>query len=370
MRTQPPTVLRESPPAAPAATRMGTIIRPSTPGDAPRLVELLAEVFGLAPNAPIFEPAFLYWKYWQPRADWRGARSFVLARGDAILAHAGLVPGVCAWERQRLRTLHLVDWAARPGAMGGGLALLKHIRRLGEALLAIGGSEHTMGIMAALGSRSYGTAARFVRPLRPLRRLIGAPRWTWRLVPQVARSAAWAVAAPSPDVAPNWELRRVPNPIPDACLPPLPSPRPGMAVMERSAAILCHALGCPTARMALHLVQRDGRVRGYCLLAFLPGQARIVDCWIDAPDPEQWRALIHLTVRLARREESEAELVAVASDPLFASCLGACGFHPRRTMPVQLLTSGSQIPPEFALRVQLIDDDEAYYRVDRNSFWA
>ena len=74
-------------------------IRPSTPADAPQLAELLGEVFGSGPHVPMFEPHQLHWKYWQKRDDCPGSRSFLLTQGDEILAHAGLVPGSCAWGR-------------------------------------------------------------------------------------------------------------------------------------------------------------------------------------------------------------------------------------------------------------------------------
>src|SRR5277367_713063 len=87
------------------------------------------------------------WKYWQERPDWPGPRSYVMTRGSEILAHAALVPGVFATDSQRVRVVHLIDWAARPSATGAGVSLMKHIGRLTDALLAIGGSAQTRKIL-------------------------------------------------------------------------------------------------------------------------------------------------------------------------------------------------------------------------------
>src|SRR5438094_936966 len=68
---------------------MSRSIRPSTRADAAAIVALLAQA-GLRPHT---EPEHLDWKYWRPRSDWPGPRSFVLTEGTAPIAHAAIVPG-------------------------------------------------------------------------------------------------------------------------------------------------------------------------------------------------------------------------------------------------------------------------------------
>ena len=80
---------------------------------------------GLQPNS---EPAHLEWKYWRERTDWPGPRSFVMARGDEILAHAAIIPGACLSSAQRVRTIQVIDWAARWNATSAGCALGVTIR--------------------------------------------------------------------------------------------------------------------------------------------------------------------------------------------------------------------------------------------------
>jgi hypothetical protein len=68
-------------------------VRPSTPADAPAIVALLTEA-GLQPSV---DPQHLHWKYWQPRADWPGPRSYVLTSDSELIAHGAIIPGTCTW---------------------------------------------------------------------------------------------------------------------------------------------------------------------------------------------------------------------------------------------------------------------------------
>ena len=65
------------------------------------------------PDARQFDPDILQWKYFDPRPDWDGSRSYVLKSGARWLAHAGVCPmvferggekfgGSCWWTGCRL----------------------------------------------------------------------------------------------------------------------------------------------------------------------------------------------------------------------------------------------------------------------------
>jgi hypothetical protein len=165
---------------------------------------------GLRPN---FQSKDLEWKYWQPRADWPGPRSFVVVRGDEILAHAGILPGAFLVAAQvngarRVRAVHVIDWAARPSAMGAGVMLMKHIGRTTEALLAVGGSIQTRKLLPHLGFQPAGTVTCWVRPLHPVRILTRSVHPTTKLIPRFLRSAAWNLMAPSRHPE-GWVVRRI-----------------------------------------------------------------------------------------------------------------------------------------------------------------
>ncbi len=116
--------------------------------------------------------------------------------------------------------------------------------------------------------------------------------------------------------------------------PPLPTPMPGKAVFERSPALLRHVLACPIVPIELYGLEKGGRMGGYFLLSYAPGQARIADMWIASEDAADWRALIHAAVNQARSKRGVAELVVWSSDPSLSRILDNCGFHERLSLPI------------------------------------
>lgn len=346
------------------AQAMRRSIRPTTATDAGVVVGLLRDA-GLRPSG---EPQELVWKYWLPRADWPGARSFVLTEGAEPIAHAALIPGWCRWQAQRVAVIHLIDWAARGAAAGAGVALLKHIGRQ-AALLAIGGSAATLRILPEVGFRRAGVVTGYVRTLFPLRLLRERGTPLPRRLLRCARSLAWALAAPRSRDA-NWQVRRLSGADVSRIADVLPRPARGMAVIERSVELFHYVLACPVVPLALFAVEYAGRTRGYFMLAAVPGQVRIVDCWIDSDEAADWRAMILCAVEQARLDAQAAEVVIWANDPLLAAALTGCGFHARCETPVWLRPTDTTALPPAPLRVQMLDNDAAFLHEDRAGHWA
>ena len=344
---------------------MKRFVQPTTPEQANSVLGLFEEA-GLRPNVM---PQDLHWKYWQSRADWPGARSFVLTDGRDPSAHGAVIPAWCAWGARRIRMLYVIDWAARRGAVGAGVALMKHIGQQAQALLAIGGSAETIQILPQIGFRPMGVATGYVRTLFPMRLLRGAGLPARRLLPRFARSVAWTIAAPSTRST-EWRARRVADDDISSIDSVFPVPARGMSVLERSVDLFRYALSCPVVPMALFAVERSGRVRGYFLLASAPGQVRIADCWMDSDEPADWRAMILCAVEQAKYDRQAAEVVILASDPLLAESLLACGFHARHQTPIQVRPTDALSMPPAPLRVQLLDSDAAFLHEGRNGYWA
>lgn len=337
-------------------------VRPSTPADAAAITALFTER-GMHGN---FDPEYLGWKYWRPRADWPGPRSFVIASGSELSAHAAIIPGTCAWGARRITILHLIDWVAAGPGSGVGVMLMKHIGQLAGALLAIGGGAETQSILPHIGFRPVGAAIGYARPLFPLRILRSGA--TWELLPRLAR-AAWRRSAPAaPDA--DWQARRLAGDELSQITSVLPVPAHRMAVTERSVDLFRYVLTCPIVPMQLYAVERAGRARGYFLLAAVPGQVRIADCWMDSEESADWRALIHCAVEQAKRDPQAAEVVIWASDPLLAGALQACGFRARFQSPVQVRPASDDAMPEGTLRVQMLDNDAAFLSEGRNEYWG
>ena len=344
-------------------------IRPATPADAPAMYALMKEA-GL--RIPHTESAHLDWKYWLERPDWPGPRSFVLARGDELLAHAAVIPGACLTGlsmASRVRTLHLIDWAARPSATGAGASLLKYLGQTTDLLLSIGGSAQTLQLLPHLGFRRMGAATCFVRPLHPLRILAPSVHPLSRLLPRLARSMWWKLRAPSGGTE-GWDIRRIELSELSQVSSVLPAPVRDMAVFERGEQLFRYMLACPIVPVSLYIVAREGRARGYFLLSLARRQARLADYWMASEDPADWRALIQCAVRAAMQHPQAAELAVWASDAACVERLRECGFRVRGELPVQTLAPRNPAIAACTLRVQMLDNDAVYLHGHRNAFWA
>jgi hypothetical protein len=331
------------------------VIRPSTPADSAAITGLVG---GGSPNLALTQ---LAWKYWQAPL---GPRSFVSCEGQTLVAHAGLVPGTCLTPTGRLRFAHVIDWAADRRAAGAGLALMKYLGRSFDALFAVGGSSDTLRILPYAGFQRRGTVTGFVRTLRPLSALSDHRRGYWRILPRLARNILWTASAPTRSVR-GWSARKIGVHSIGALTSVLPVPRADLAVMERTISSLVHALECPIARMELYVAERRNEPRGYFLLAFVPGQARIADCWAVEPIAEDWAALVQLAIDMAKRDSTVAEIMAWSSEPVLSQALIVCGFHRRHDLPLLLRPSGNSDCKTPVLRIQPLDNDAAFMHPGR-----
>jgi hypothetical protein len=316
------------------------------------------------------EPNHLYWKYWEPHANWAGSRSYVYLQDGQVVAHGAVIPNVCLWREQRINALHVIDWAAKPESGGCGVALMKQIGKLTDLIFAVGGTGLTQQILPMIGFKECGTTVkRYARPVRPLLRLVNPEYRSWRLAPQVVRGVFWTLTAPSGHEA-EWSARRILAEQFAAASIILPRPKNGTTVFERSSASMSYLLRCPATPMELYSVHSHGRLRGYFLLAFAPAQARIVDCWIDSDELADWSAMVQLAVAQAKAHVRVAEVVSMCSDPLLGAALVDCGFHVRQTAPMLLRSAGSFSRPDATIRFLMADTDEAFLHNGRNSLWA
>jgi hypothetical protein len=335
--------------------------------DAPAIIALFAQA-GLRPNT---DSQALYWKYWQERADWPGPRSFVLTNGGTdLIAHGALIPGTTAWGAHRERTAQVIDWVAERGEIGAGVTLMKYIGQQVDSLISIGGSAETLRILPHIGFRAVGEVTGYVRPLFPLRMLRGTKSLTWKLLPRYARNVAWKLCAPAVGKA-GWQT----HPLTDAkdldqLASVLPTAGGLLILLERGLELFRYTLSCPIVPIRLFAVANRAQVRGYFMLASVPGQVRIVDCWVASAESVDWRAMILCAVEQAMNDAQAAEVVIWASDPLLAQTLAACGFHARYRSIVQVRsTTGGPFPPS-PVRVQMLDTDAAYLSEGHPEFWA
>jgi hypothetical protein len=345
------------------------LFRATSPQDAGAVSAFLQRIFEMGPEHPVVEPRQMRWKYWDEWLDWPESRGYALTRDNEIVAHAAVVPLTCLWEDRQLKVVRLIDWAAEAKSVGSGVVLMRRIGQMADAVMTVGGTEMTLKIFPALGAKRYGMAHHYVRPLRPLRRLLGERKAGWRVGPRFARGLLWSLQAPS-SVPAGWTGRRI-SADQLASIPfPRANPRPGMAVFERSAASLNYYLRCPSVPFELYAVEKDRLPRGYFLLAFIHRQVRIAESWVDSSDGGDWRALHLLAVHHARQRPDAVEVATMCSDQITRQSLVECGFHHRGNSELHLLDCSKRGLPGAELRVQMLEGDEAYLHDGSGSFWA
>ena len=64
----------------------------STPEQLESIVALLQKAFSAPDDAPSLKRSYLRWKYYAEGPDWPGSRSYILAEGSTIAAHAVIWP--------------------------------------------------------------------------------------------------------------------------------------------------------------------------------------------------------------------------------------------------------------------------------------
>jgi hypothetical protein len=327
-----------------------------------RVRDFLRSIFQPSDDAVFISPAQMHWKYWEPRADWTGSRSYAyLDDSGKIVAHAGAWPFALRTTGATVTGVHPIDWAASKQVRGSGALLLRQVRALQEICCCIGGTDVAQAVVQRSGFRAATTMQLLARPLRPVRQALTHQRRNWKLPARLLRNAAWVMrGAPAPT---GWVAEPVhPGEILDAVLP---SPTQGLAVACRSPALFEYMLKCPTARYQIWLVRQDGEPRGYFLLSFVPGQARVADAWIASAQSESWRALYALAIRIALQDSSVAEITACATLGEAITGAEACGFRSYAELAVMLFDPKNCLAPVNRFHMQMIENDMSFLHGNR-----
>ena len=335
---------------------MPSVCRPTTAADEERLIDFLIRVFAADPEAPFLAPSLLRWKYWEPRADWPGPRSFVLERDGRIAAHAGIWPVTVKTGAKSERGVHMIDWASDPQAPGSGVALLQRLTKSYDFVYAVGGSDMTQSILPKFGFRNVAEALTWARPIRPWRQMLQHQSKDWRLPLRLARNIWWS-AAPPRVIEPGW-----------AAVEPDAGGAEGLAVLasERDESFFRYLRQCPAARCLTFDIVNKGRKAGFFALSVLREQTRLAGVWLERPSSENWRTAFHLAQGAALKYTGTSELVARCATQASAAAAGQAGMRLRARTPVFLFRKdfGSGALP---LQFHLCDDYDALLLTGRRA---
>ena len=330
---------------------MKTSFRATSPQDYEQIKVLLCSAFRCGPNEPFLERSHMEWKYWDPRPGWLGSRSYVLERGGSLVAHGCAWPLLFEGSGGSIRVLHLVDWAADPKALGSGSVLLDKMRTLADGIVSVGGSDTTKRILPKLGFAPVGEFRTFARPLRPFRQAISHQSRGWRLPIRFARNLVWSLSGGQ--IPPGWQARAVsPEKIES-----WPRSHGGELCPSRGADFYEYVLRCPTAECRFFSVRKEDRGAGYFCLSLVPGQARIVELWMESDDPAVWG----IGYALASRESAAmgaAEVVGAASSQTGWNALAVAGYRLRSNVPIM---AQAQTSADFPRLLMQMADGDAFF---------
>jgi hypothetical protein len=340
---------------------MKSAFRATSPEDLERVRSFLCSVFRVGPDEPFVQRALMEWKYWRPRPDWSGSRSYVLERKDRLVAHG------CAWPiplrsgTARRRAVHLIDWAADPTVLGAGSLLIDRLMTVAECVISVGGSEMTRRILPKIGFSPAGQFRTFARPLRPFRQFLSHQYRNWKLPLRLARNLAWSLSGAR--VPTGWRSRAaVPDEIPaDA----MPQPHSEVFVPSRDVPFHKYLLTSEAVPYRIYTVHRADQLEGYFCLSLVPGQARVAEMRMKSSDPAEWA----IGYALASREATDlgaVEILAGSSSQVGWEALRLAGYQLRGSEPILCRLARGTPPP--ILELEMVDGDAFFLHRRRPAY--
>jgi hypothetical protein len=325
----------------------------------PELQSFLRSVFRVDESARFLESGLLRWKYWTPAADWDGSRSIVLENEGVIAAHGGcsFLRFITGEEGKAVSSLQVIDWASGNTVPGGGLLVYRHVLRLRDTLLAIGGSADTQKLIPQIKwFKPLPPFLIYAKPLRPFQ--MRRKSMTIREAGRILRNLKWSVY-PSLRPSAEWVCTRVTR-FSTAFRMPFPG-----AMIERTADQLNYLLDCPGAPFTGLLLSRHGTVCGHALLSVVDKQCRIVDLVVEDASSAAWSSALAALVKWIAAETPAAEVMTGSSLETMQQVFIDCGFRVRRNDAVFIADPAKKLSGTEPVEINFLIGDAAYY-VDPN----
>lgn len=338
---------------------MPSLFRAAAQTDLPAIRSLLLRSFGTETDGPLFSEPVLRWKFFAPRADFPGDRSYVIERDGAIVAHAGLWPV----NHHGKIGLQMIDWASAREAPGSGLTLVSKLAAMSDFMYSIGGSAATRKVLPAFGFTTAFQQWKGVLPLRPLHHTLRHPARNAKLPLRFVRNMYWSLRS-----RPSQQHDLTMQPI---ALTALLSGVNAPNAFPREAGFFTFLESCPTAKFYSFAFAHDGQTAGHAVISVVRGQARIAGIWLHNPSLSACSAVLGLLVLAARKIRDADELVISGTDG--GPCREAAehtGFHIVAGAPVFVLDKKKQLDLPAHFQFQLGDDDQAFLDSGAPDYWA
>src|SRR5690242_11297599 len=275
------------------------------------VADFLRSVLHPEADHPTVQTAHMAWKYYEPRADWEGSRSFVLEDGGRIMAHLAVMPGCLRTSAGTVRAMHFIDWAAAPGSFIAGSSLLRRLMRQFDVTFCIGGSPDNRRALPMLGFRPLQATELYARPLRPWLQARTHQYRNWKLPLRFGRNLFYS-AWPARNLG-GWRALKVPPKEVPAHLW-IPAQK-GATTRVRQSSSYEYFIRSSDPPFRFYTLLEGKTPRGCLCLAFPPGQARIADIWLAEPSVDAFTGALAAAQQAAREAPDAAEALLRVSTP-------------------------------------------------------
>jgi len=304
----------------------------------------------------------LQWKYFDEREDWPGSRSYILKRGEKILAHGGVDPVTLCTPRGEVSSIHGSDWAAAPSAPGVGILLLQNVAKLADIYLVPGGTGQTRLILPEIGFQSFGERYTYSRVVRPWQHMRAERSPGWKSPLRLGRNWVRNLAPRSSTM--GWSSVPLAS-FGDAELPLLErGPNPHSIRCRRTPSVLNYLLRCPVAAVSAFLLVRGTQPEGYYILSRVGNQVRIADLSLNSDSAADWRAGYSLAAQTAAADSTVCEVLTAVSTEVAREALASNRFRLLDRRTVLVLDRKGLLEDAPHIDLQLLDGDEFYLHSD------
>jgi hypothetical protein len=131
---------------------------------------------------------------------------------------------------------------------------------------------------------------------------------------------------------------------------------------RRDHLLLNYFLRCPLSGFSGWTIHTSRRIVGFAVLKITPHEriqlGKIVDCWLDTPDPSYWQAAVAALVDRLRALSAD-DVTCYATTPSLQSALLWNGFAKSGEKTVYVRDKQQSLPRDLPFGISMLDRDRA-----------
>lgn len=143
----------------------------------------------------------------------------------------------------------------------------------------------------------------------------------------------------------------------DSLQPMLNDRRHSWTTCQRTVPDLNYLLQCPQLEMSGFLLQRNGKVLGYCIVGRFAWEARVLDVMVDSEDAEDWKGAWQAITVAMRLDREICRIRVLATVPILIEALKYNGYWSQYEEPIFLHDPSRTLESAFPVGFQLCDGD-------------